>query len=72
VIDVEEFAQLAGRLRLALEFVENAGPAVELSVRVQQGLHHHGLLWPACVSGLPKRLAIDLKASPLTFTPDSE
>jgi hypothetical protein len=72
VIGVEEFAQLAGRLRLALEFVENAGPAVELSVRVQQGLHHHGLLWPACISGLPSRLAIDLKASPPSLAQDSE
>ncbi len=63
VIGVEEFAQLAIRLRMAFEFVENIGPSLELPMRVQQALEHHGLLWPGCVNGLASRLAIDLKAS---------
>lgn len=50
VIGVEEFAQLAIRLRMAFEFVENIGPSLEHPMRVQQALEYHGLLWPACVS----------------------
>jgi hypothetical protein len=65
VIGVEEFAQLGLRLRSALEFVENVGSAVELPVRIQQALQHHGLIWPACIGGLVSHLAVDLKA----FTP---
>lgn len=63
VVGVEEFAQLAVRLRMAFEFVENVGPSIELPMRVQQALEYYGLLWPACMNALASRLAIDLKAS---------
>jgi hypothetical protein len=62
VVEVEEFALLAGRLRQALEFVENTGLGIDLAVRVEQALGYYGLLWPACIDGLQSRLAIDLKA----------
>lgn len=61
IIPLEQFVELASRLRELIVYVQNTATEKDLDVCTERGLRSFGLLWPQCIESMESSLAIDLQ-----------
>lgn len=61
IIPLEQFIELANRLKAMFEYVESAAHEGDVAVCIEKALIAFGLLWPQCLTSLESYLAVDLR-----------
>lgn len=62
VIELEQFVQLAEKVKEAYEFIGSVAKSDDVEVCAERAIEVQGLQWPRCIDALESALAIDLKA----------